>query len=189
MAAVWKPDMYACFAAWASVAPCSPPRPRAAPSALAKPPVETRATSAGNPASAGVRWLVNRLATGPAMIVSDFERRIGARYTLDMVRALKARFAGVRFVWIMGADGLANFHAWRGWAQLMREVPVAVIARPGVTTESRLAPAARRFAAARLASNAGRTLSRRADPAWIWLNGPLHTASSTALRDGLNDAT
>ena len=127
--------------------------------------------------------LVKRLASEPRMIVSDLERRIGARYTLDTVRALKARFAGVQFVWIMGADSLANFHAWRGWARLMREVPVAVISRPNVATESRLSPAARRFAAARLASTAARNLSRRPAPAWVWLNGPLHSASSTALRE------
>ena len=54
-----------------------------------------------------------RLATGPAMIVSDAEVRIGSFYTIDTLRALKARFPGVHFVWIMGADSLAGFHRWR----------------------------------------------------------------------------
>src|SRR5687767_5931851 len=43
-------------------------------------------------------------ARGRAMVVSDAEARLGAQYSIDTVRALKARFPGVHFVWIMGAD-------------------------------------------------------------------------------------
>ncbi len=46
-----------------------------------------------------------RLAKGPAMVVSDLERRLGSRYTIDTVRRIKARFPRVRFVWIIGATG------------------------------------------------------------------------------------
>jgi nicotinate-nucleotide adenylyltransferase len=67
-----------------------------------------------------------RVARGSAMQVSDAETRIGARYTIDTVRVLKARFPKVHFVWVMGADSLATFHRWRGWTQLMRTLPVAV---------------------------------------------------------------
>jgi nicotinate-nucleotide adenylyltransferase len=81
-------------------------------------------------------------ARGPRMIVSDAEARIGHRYTVDTVRALKARFPGVRFVWIMGADSLLGFHRWRGWTELMREVPMVIVTRPGSAIRSRLAPAA-----------------------------------------------
>ena len=68
-----------------------------------------------------------RWARGSGMIVSDAETRLGSQYTIDTLRVLKARFPGVKFVWVMGADSLAGFHRWRGWTQIMREVPVAVI--------------------------------------------------------------
>src|SRR5437868_4654113 len=68
-------------------------------------------------------WGALRYAEGPSMIVSDAEVRIGSFYTIDTVRALQARFPGVRFIWIMGADSLAGFHRWRGWAELIREIP------------------------------------------------------------------
>lgn len=124
-----------------------------------------------------------RRARGPAMIVSDAESRLGSPYTVDTVRALKARFPGVRFVWIMGADGLAGFHAWRGWAAILREIPVAVIARPGYGLAALSSPAARRFAFARVAERAARGLAGATPPAWVWLTAPLNAASSTALRD------
>ena len=122
-------------------------------------------------------------ARGRRMIVSDLERRIGTRYTIDTVRWLKARFPGVHFVWIMGADSLASFHRWRGWADLAREVPIAVISRPGVALRSRLSPLARRFASHRRPAREGRVLAKRPIPAWIYLPAPFHAVSSTALRD------
>jgi nicotinate-nucleotide adenylyltransferase len=118
------------------------------------------------------------------MIVSDAETRLGVRYTIDTVRALQARFPRVRFVWIMGADSLLGFHRWRGWTELMREIPVVVVTRPGSAIRSRLAPAARRFAGARRPAGAARGLALAEPPAWAFLRAPWNFASSTALRSG-----
>jgi nicotinate-nucleotide adenylyltransferase len=123
-----------------------------------------------------------RYAHGPSMIVSDAETRIGSFYTIDTLRVLKARYPGVHFVWIMGADSLASFHRWRGWTQIMREMPVAVVARPWTSIRSRFSPAARRFASARIPASAATTLPTRKPPAWVYLTGPLNFTSSTALR-------
>jgi nicotinate-nucleotide adenylyltransferase len=127
-------------------------------------------------------------ARGSAMIVSDAETRLGSQYTIDTLRVLRARFPGVKFVWVMGADSLATFHRWRGWTQIMREVPVAVISRPWAALKSRTSPAARRFAHARKPASAAATLPDATAPAWVYLTGPLNFASSTALRERLNKA-
>jgi nicotinate-nucleotide adenylyltransferase len=126
-------------------------------------------------------------APGPAHLVSDAETRMGSRFTLDTVRLLQARHPGVSFVWIMGGDNLATFHRWRGWVQIARAVPIAVVSRPGGDSgdllAGRFSPAARRFAHRRLAPGAGRVLPKTPAPAWIYLEAPLHSASSTALRE------
>lgn len=121
-------------------------------------------------------------ATGPAMIVSDFETRAGTRWTVDTLRALTTRHPGVNFVWLMGSDNLADFHRWRGWTDIMRMMPMAVIARPGSLLESRSAPAARRFAGFRVASREARLLPGLPAPAWTYLRAPLNTRSSSAIR-------
>ena len=121
-------------------------------------------------------------AHGPAMVVSDFETRAGTQWTVDTLRALVARHPGVRFVWLMGSDNLASFHRWRGWTDIMRLMPVAVIARPGSELDSRTAPAAARFAAARVPASRARLLPHLQAPAWTLLNAPLNHRSSTALR-------
>jgi nicotinate-nucleotide adenylyltransferase len=124
-------------------------------------------------------------ARGPRMLVSDAESRIEARYTLDTLRILKARYPGVRFVWVMGADSLASFHRWKGWVQLMHEAPIAVVSRPWAALRGRLSPAAKRFARYRRPSVSSRQLPFLAPPAWVFLRGPFNFQSSTALRGRL----
>ena len=126
-------------------------------------------------------------ARGPSMIVTDAESRIGSQFTLDTLRVLKARYPKVRFVWVMGADNLVGFHRWRGWAQIMRSVPVAVVARPGLSLKGRAGPVARRFAHARLPASHASRLALTAPPAWVYLTAPFNFASSTALRARLRD--
>jgi nicotinate-nucleotide adenylyltransferase len=124
-----------------------------------------------------------RFAHGPGMIVSDVETRLGSAYTIDTIRSLKARYPGVDFVWIMGADSLAGFHRWKGWTQIMRETPVAVVSRPWIALKSRSSPAARRFARFRRPSTDAAGLPGSAAPAWVFLRGPLNFQSSTVLRE------
>jgi nicotinate-nucleotide adenylyltransferase len=105
----------------------------------------------------GARRNAHVMAKSPGMIVSAVETRLGSTYTIDTIRTLKARFPGVKFVWVMGADSLATFHRWKGWTQILHEVPVAVVSRPWISLKSRFAPAAR-FARYRRPSQAAVTL-------------------------------
>ena len=122
------------------------------------------------------------LAHGYAMVVAAVETHLGSNYTIDTIRGLKARFPGVKFVWIMGADSLASFHRWRGWTQIMHEVPVAVISRPWISLKSRFSPAAIRFARFRRSPQSGPRLAYAKTPAWTFLFGRFNFQSSSALR-------
>lgn len=69
------------------------------------------------------------------------ERELGTRYTVDTLRALQRRYPRRRFVWLMGADNLAQFHRWKNWRQIARTMPIAVIARPGYDEAALASPA------------------------------------------------
>jgi nicotinate-nucleotide adenylyltransferase len=69
------------------------------------------------------------------------ERGLGTRYTVDTLSALVRRYPRHRFVWIMGADNLAQFDRWRNWRVIARTMPIAVIARPGYEGEAIGSPA------------------------------------------------
>jgi len=122
------------------------------------------------------------LAQGYGMVVAAVETQLGSNYTIDTIRGLKARFPGVKFVWIMGADSLASFHRWKGWTQIMHEVPIAVISRPWISLKSRFSPAAIRFARFRRSPQSGPRLAYATTPAWTFLFGRFNFQSSSALR-------
>ncbi len=144
----------------------------------------------GNPLKAGrgLAPLAERVAMTracarhPAMRVTAFEAAIGTRYSADTIRYVESRYPAVRFVWLMGADNLADFHRWQEWREIMARVPVAVVDRPGASRAALYAPAARAFAASRLPERDAAALPTRAPPAWVFLHGPLEPLSSTVLR-------
>lgn len=135
------------------------------------------------PAPLGRRLAAARgLMRHPKVKVTDLEARLGTRYTAETLAALARAYPGVRFVWLMGADNLADFHRWERWAEIMAGVPVAVLARPGSVLAALGSRTARRFARARLPAAAAPALAGHRPPAWVHLGLPLSHASSTALR-------
>jgi nicotinate-nucleotide adenylyltransferase len=123
-----------------------------------------------------------RLAAHPRISVTDVETRLGTRYTAETLAALGARWPGVRFVWLMGADNLVGLHYWERWEEIMRRVPVGVLARPGEQLRAGLSPAAQRFARWRLDASQAGALADCVPPAWVLLPGRMLDLSSTALR-------
>lgn len=141
-------------------------------------PLKTRGPAPMAERMARARALVDH----PRVAVTDVEARLGTRYTAQTLAALQALYPRVRFVWLMGADNLVQFHRWEDWRDIMARVPVGVLARPGHRIPARLSVAARAFAAHRVRGAAAAGLARRAPPAWAFANVPMSRASSTAIR-------
>ena len=118
----------------------------------------------------------------PRVEVTNLEARTGTRYTAETLEALFKLYPGVRFVWLMGADNLAEFHRWERWDWILQNVPVGVIARPGDRVDARTSPAAQRFRHARLRGREAMTLGRTEAPAWCLVNVPMVDQSSSAIR-------
>lgn len=111
--------------------------------------------------------------------VTTIEGELGTRYTIDTLRALVRRYPQRRFVWLMGADNLAQFHRWRDWRGIARTVPIAVLARPGYEAEALTGPAMAWLERYRGSPDA---LKEREAPLLIWLSYNPDPVSSTALR-------
>jgi len=122
------------------------------------------------------------LVAHPRVEVTDIEVGLGTRYTADTLRKMRARYPGVTFVWLMGADNLAQFHRWEEWRWIFDNVPVGVLARPGEQLSAGLSPAARAYSEARLSPRRARALPGRAAPAWTLLTGPMVDLSSSEIR-------
>ncbi len=118
----------------------------------------------------------------PRVDVTDIEALTGTRATADTLEALRRLYPKVRFVWLMGADNLAQFHKWKDWRLIMDSVPVGVVARPGDRISARMSPAARVYAKYRIDGQARHLLGQATAPAWCFVNVPMVDVSSTEIR-------
>ena len=116
----------------------------------------------------------------PRVVITDLEARLGTRATADTLRKLRSVYPGVHFVWLMGADNLVQFHRWNRWRDILRSVPVGVLARPGSGVAARTSVAARAFRVNQI--DRGENLRGRKAPAWCFVNIPMNSASSSAIR-------
>ncbi len=116
----------------------------------------------------------------PKVTITGLEEALGTRTTADTIDRLRAIYPGVHFVWLMGADNLVQFHRWGRWRDILRAVPVGVLARPGSGVAARLSVAARAFRVHRVERGEG--LGNRRPPVWCFVNLPLNEASSSAIR-------
>lgn len=146
--------------------------------------------SPGNPLKpkAGMAPLAARYASalqaaeGAPIRPTAIEAELGTVYTVDTLSALVARFPDRRFLWLMGADNLAQFHLWRDWRKIARTVPIAVMTRPGYGGRALAAPAMgwlRRFVQP---ADQARQWTRWRLPSLVLLRVPPDPTSATAIR-------
>jgi nicotinate-nucleotide adenylyltransferase len=126
--------------------------------------------------------LARAVATNPHIVVTDFEADLPTPYAVSTLAFLKARSPLVHFVWIMGADNLAQFHRWERWREIFTMMPIAVVDRPGWRMKALASKAARAFAKSRKPETDAALLANTPPPAWTFLTGPLSHVSSTTIR-------
>jgi len=118
----------------------------------------------------------------PQVRVTDIEAQLGTTYTAETIAVLQDRFVHTQFVWLMGADNLAQFDQWKDWRQIMETIPIGVIARPTARLSPLSSRAARIYRNARVPAKKSRLLGNLSGPAWCYLNMPLMPISSSILR-------
>jgi nicotinate-nucleotide adenylyltransferase len=114
--------------------------------------------------------------------VTDIETRLGTRYTADTIAALKGQFPRLGFVWLMGADNLAQISRWDRWQSIFQAVPIAVFDRPAYSLSALKAKAAQRYSSRRVAPEQAGELAALEPPAWTFIRLRLHPASATQIR-------
>jgi nicotinate-nucleotide adenylyltransferase len=152
---------------WWMVSPQNPLKPAAGMSTLEKRLADARTLAQG---------------TDPRIVVTDIETRLGTRYTVDTIKALKARHREACFVWLMGADNMIQLPRWARWRELVREVPMAIYPRAPFTLRARTCRAADMLRPVTLEASDAALLPCCAAPAIVFLEGAEHPASATAIR-------
>lgn len=150
---------------WWLVSPGNPLKP-----AAGMAPFEVRVASA------------SKQARRAPLRVTALERDLGTRFTVDTLQAIRRRWPARRFVWLMGADNLGQFHRWRDWRGIARTMPIAVIARPGYDAAAIASPAMAWLRRYRRSAASFRNGAEWSAPALVLLRFDPDERSATALR-------
>jgi nicotinate-nucleotide adenylyltransferase len=145
--------------------------------------------SPGNPLKArGPAPLDRRIKASRALVddprieVTGIESHIGTHYTAQTISAIQKLYPRTHFVWLMGADNLAQFHRWESWQQIIERVPIGVLARPGGRIPARTSKAAQLYRSYRVRKRDAFGLAYKDAPAWSFVNVPMRNDSSSAIR-------
>lgn len=123
-----------------------------------------------------------RMSRRAPIVPSAIELDLDTRYTIDTLAKLARRYPKRRFVWLMGADNLAQFHLWKGWRQIARTMPIAVIARPGYDAAAMTSPAMAWLRRYRMSAASFRKRGQWSAPALVFLRFDPDHRSATAIR-------
>jgi nicotinate-nucleotide adenylyltransferase len=117
------------------------------------------------------------------IFISKLEKNAQIKYTIGTVEYLNTRYVGTKFVWIMGADNLKNFHRWREWDKLALTVPIAIIDRPSSSLDVTSSLFANKYRKYRVDEADAQNLANKKKPAWVFLHSKLNDQSSSQLRN------
>ena len=124
----------------------------------------------------------NRMARRSIIRPTAIERELRTRYTVETLAALIRRYPNRRFIWLMGADNLAQFPGWRDWRRIARTMPIAVIARPGYNDIARAARAMGWFRGFVRPTGHAKQWTMWRPPALVLLRFRPDNSSATAIR-------
>ena len=135
------------------------------------------------PSDYNSRFLASKkIMKHPSVVITDLERKFKTKYTFQTLIKLKKLYPSTKFVWLMGADNLINFHHWKNWDWIMKNIPVGVLARPEEQIKAGLSRTAIKFGKYRLPKEKSIILSNYIPPVWTLSTGPMRNISSTEIR-------
>ncbi|MED5287820.1 MAG: nicotinate-nucleotide adenylyltransferase [Pseudomonadota bacterium] len=115
--------------------------------------------------------------------ISKLELNAQIKYTIGTLEYLRTRYHRSRFVWIMGADNLNQFHLWKEWEKIIRLMPIAIIDRPSSSLNVTSSVFANKYKAYRIDEADSSQLIYYKKPAWVFMHTKLNYQSSSQLRN------
>ena len=145
--------------------------------------------------SPGATPLVDRMiqarhvAKVPWLKITALEQEFGTDRTWQTLAILRQRFPQMRFVWLMGADNLAQIPFWARWTQIFQMVHVAVFDRSPYSHNVLSGKASRRYALRRIKATHASALWTKPRPMWVYIAQKRHSASSSKIRLRRDDSS
>lgn len=124
-----------------------------------------------------------KIVTDPRIKVSDIEKKMNTRYTIDTLMNLVKKYTDYHFVWLMGADNLSQLDKWKDWKKIVEIVPFAIFNRPSYSKQSLGSTAATYLKEYKIDPVNAHELYALKPPAWIYFDNINNPMSSTEIRN------
>jgi len=111
--------------------------------------------------------------------IQDLSKNI---YTVDLLEYLFKKFPQKKFIWLMGADALVNFHLWKDWKKIFYNIPIAIFDRPSYSLNISKTKTILHFKEDRINSKLSKDLKFMKPPKWLFVTGLTNPQSSTKIR-------
>ncbi|MBL4800781.1 MAG: nicotinate-nucleotide adenylyltransferase [Emcibacter sp.] len=122
------------------------------------------------------------VATDSRIYVTNLENDLKTCYTAETLARMTSLLPDAHFVWLMGADNLAQFSAWKDWKKIAETVVFAIFDRPGYSEAALASEAAEVFRDCEIPVRLAADLATRTPPAWTFIREIKNPLSSTEIR-------
>ena len=112
----------------------------------------------------------------------SLEIRYHTNYTFHTLEKLTKYQPGNKFIWIIGADNLAQIHKWYNWNKIFKTLPIAVFDRPGYSKAVISSVAAKYYNKSLLNRQNVSKIFKKKLPVWVFLRIRTMPDSSTKIR-------
>jgi len=68
--------------------------------------------------------------------IKEIEKKINSQFSYQTIKYLNNHYKYIKFVWLMGADNLINFHQWQNAHRIFNEIPIVVFRRYGYNQQA-----------------------------------------------------
>jgi nicotinate-nucleotide adenylyltransferase len=109
------------------------------------------------------------------------EKAFNTPFIQPTMRVLQKRAPRVKFIWVMGSDGLYFLSRWHAWREFIKQNRLVIFSRPRYTNfnKTMFYYAYKQHI---LSERKTRILHRYSSPAWLFMRSKLCSVSSTQLR-------
>tara|TARA_Y100001970_G_scaffold283886_1_gene400077 strand:+ start:3786 stop:4403 length:618 start_codon:yes stop_codon:yes gene_type:complete len=115
--------------------------------------------------------------------VGDLETKFNTNLTAKTLKIIVKRYAGTKFIWLMGADNLKEIDKWFNWKSIFNTMPIAVFDR-GVYSYSIInSIAGKRYFSKLHKRKNSKSIFNTRPPSWQFIHNCKNPISSTNIRN------
>ena len=118
--------------------------------------------------------------------IEAIEKKYQSNYTLHTLQNIIKQYSGTKFIWLMGADNLAEINKWYKWKSIFNIMPIAVFDRGYYSYTVFNSIAGKHYFSNLHKTKNSKSIFNTSPPIWTFLHINKNPLSSSKLRNKKN---